>query len=71
MLLTPLKSALQRSKTEGGRAETMPAKGEVETSLSSHPGKGLCQSTGSWAREEQVTSPYLGICSLQLRRHQT
>ena len=35
----------------------MPAEGEVETSLSSYSGKGLCQSTGPWAREEQVTSP--------------
>lgn len=65
MLLTPLESALQRSRTEAGRAE-----GEVETSLSSCPGKGLCQSTGPWAREEQVTAPYLGICSLQLRKHE-
>lgn len=49
----------------------MPAEGEVETSLSSYSGKGLCQSTGPWAREEQVTSPYPGMCSLQLRKHET
>ena len=49
----------------------MPAEGEVETSLSSYSGKGLCQSTGPWAREEQVTSPSPGMCSLQLRKHET
>lgn len=43
MLLAPLESALQRSKTEGGRAETVPAKGEVETSLSSAQGKGCAR----------------------------
>lgn len=46
----------------------MPAEGEVETSLSSYSGKGLCQSTGPWAREEQVTSPYPNAAAAEKTR---